>query len=264
MKSKKRFAFGLFILALFFIGPISVQAANAEPNDCASSPCIDVLTDPITGEIIGLGKAVTPGGQARRSTVSKRPPAKKKTQSSQPDINPICTVEELLNFTCIKTSEPAPMPPAAPHVSTTPPKPTVISTDEVRRALPHAAPGFQPVAGAVVNVPVIFWSGLDTPAQFSLVVLGHTVNVSMKAQFHWTWGDGSSTTTISVGAPYPNQSLTHTYRQPGRYQVSLMTTWSGTATLNQVALQIVGAPIESAEHRDVVVGQAPTLLTPSE
>lgn len=262
MTAKSRVAFALCILGVFLIMPMGPQHAYAA-NDCVFAPCIDVLTDPNTGEIVGIGTSVAPGGAAKRTTATKRRAVKKKSARTTPIVNPICTIEQLATFTCIKTSNPIVPAPVVPHVSTTPPKPTVISTDEVRRALPHAQPAFQPAAGAVVNLPVIFWSGLVSPARFSLTVLGHTVEVIMTARFQWSWGDGSSTVTSAVGAPYPNQSLSHTFSQPGHYRVSVVTIWSGLATIGQTSLQIVGAPIETLDQTEVVVCQAPTLLTPS-
>lgn len=272
MKTKARVTFGLCVFAVFFAEPVGAQHAYAAASDCISAPCIDVMTSPTTGEIIGLGTSNTPGSAARRSTVTKRPVVKKKksqvkrkkTPTVPSIINPICTIDQLATFTCLKTSNPIVTPPVVPHVVVTPPKPTLISTDEVRRALPLARPGFQPAVGAVVNLPVIFWSGLITPARISLTLLGHTVDVNMNARFQWSWGDGSSLVTTLAGAPFPNQNLTHTYHQPGHYRVSVVTTWSGSATLGQTSLQIVGAPIETVDQIEVVVGQAPTMLTPTQ
>lgn len=263
MIAKSRIGFGICILAIFIVHPANQPSAYAETGDCVSSPCIDVMTDPRTGEIVGLGTSVSPGRAGRRTTVIKRPVTKKKPTSSA-SANPLCTVEQLMAFTCIKTSEPVVPKPAAPHATSVPPKPTLISTDEVRRSLPLAQPGFQPPTGAVVNMPVIFWSGLVTPAQFSLTLLGHSVEINMTARCQWSWGDGTSLVTASVGAPYPNQSITHTYAKPGRYLVSVLTTWSGTAMLNRSAIQIVGAPIESTGRIEVVIDQAPTMLTSAE
>lgn len=261
MSAKIRITFGLCILAVFFIEPATAQHAYAVASDCVSAPCIDMLSDPITGEIIGRGTSITPGRAGKRTTVTKRRVAKKKSPVLQPNTNPICTVDQLLTFTCIKTTSPVAPPPVVPRAISTPPKPTVVATDEVRRALPRARLGFQPAAGTVVNLPVIFWSGLVTPVRFSLTLLGHSVDVNMNARFQWSWGDGQYLTTTSVGAPFPSQSLTHTYRQPGRYRVSVITTWSGSAFLGQTSLQIVGAPIETVDQTEVVVSQAPTVLT---
>ncbi len=265
MKIDGRVALGLCIFSLFFSGPTGPEPANAATPDCVSSSCFDVLTNPLTGEIIGHGTAIHPGTAARRNTSPKRRVTKKKRPSiSKPVINPICTIDQLATFTCIKTTAPIVITAFVPHTSVTPAKPKVISTEEVRRALPLAHLGFQPGVGAVVNVPVIFWSGVATPAHFTLALLGESVQVEMNAHFRWSWGDGTSpATTSSVGAPFPDRSLTHTYLRPGRYQVSMVTTWSGTASLGQTSIEIVGAPIESISQLEVVISQAPTTLTTS-
>ena len=265
MRSEGQAAIGLCIFLLFLTGPTASEAANAATSDCISTPCFDVMTNPLTGEIIGQGTAIHPGTAARRNSNPKRRVTKKKRPPiSKPVINPICTIEQLLTFTCIKTTAPGVINTSVAHATVTPAKPKVISTDEVRRALPLAHLGFQPGVGAVVNVPVIFWSGVATPAHFSLALLGESVEVKMTAHFRWSWGDGTSpASTSSVGAPFPDRSLTHTYLRPGRYQVSMTTTWSGSANLGQTAIEIVGAPIESISQLDVVVSQAPTSLTTS-
>lgn len=249
----------LLLLVLVFTELDSVPPAYAAPRDCISGPCIDLTTDPITGEIVGRGISIDPGSAANRATVNKTRTAKKKKPAVIPVVNPICTIAQLAAFTCIKSASQAVV--VLPVVKVTPPKPTVITTDEVRRALPQARLGFQPISGSVVNVPVIFWSGVSTPARFSLVILGHLIQVEMSAQFHWSWGDGTYLTTRYAGAPFPSQDLTHTYSHPGNYRISMTTTWSGSATLGQASIQIVGSPIETVDQITVNVGQAPTLLT---
>ena|GEM_PF-761913 len=265
MRIERQVALGLCIFSLLLIEPPGIQLASAATPDCVSTSCFDVVTNPLTGEIIGHGTSTHPGTSARRKTGSKpRVTKKKPPRISKPVINPICTIDQLATFTCIKTTAPIVVTALVPHTSVTPAKPKVISTEEVRRALPLAHLGFQPGVGAVVNVPVIFWSGVATPAQFALALLGESVDVKMIAHFRWSWGDGSSlATTSSPGAPFPDRSLTHTFLRPGRYQVSMVTTWSGSASLGQTSIEIVGAPIESLSQLEVVVSQAPTSLTTS-
>jgi hypothetical protein len=262
MRIEKRVAYGLCIFSLLFIEPAEFQVASATTPECVSTSCFDVVTNPLTGEIIGHGRSTHPGTEPRAYTGSKRRVTKKKpSRISKPVINPICTIDQLATFTCIKTTAPILITIVVPHTRVIPAKPKVISTDEVRRALPLARLGFQPGVGAVVNVPVIFWSGVATPAQFALALLGESVDVAMIAHFRWSWGDGSSPAmTSSPGAPFPDRSLTHTFLRPGRYQVSMLTTWSGSARLGQTSIAIVGAPIESLSQLEVVVGQAPTSL----
>jgi len=116
----------------------------------------------------------------------------------------------------------------------------------------------------VVNLPVIFWADIATPARFSFQIMGQVVAVTMSAEFHWSWGDGASLITTSAGAPYPSQAVNHTYLVPGRYRVVLTTTWSGLATVAGTPVQIVGQPIKADNQLDILIGQAPTRLTPTD
>jgi hypothetical protein len=270
MTGQKRLVLGSCFLLVWMLAPLNFAQGSASASDCTHGPCIDVLTNPVTGEIIGRAKSTTEGtpGHRRsgyRTPVKKRPIRKKiAIRTVKPAINPICTVDQLATVTCLKTFAPVGQAPAVPHIFSTPARPTIISTDEMRRSLPRARPGFQPSTGAVVNVPVIYWSGIVTPAHFNLTLQGHVVEVNMHASFLWSWGDGTSLATTTTGAQFPAQSLVHTYSAPGRYRISVSTTWSGSATLGQSSLQIVGAPIESVDQLEILVIEAPTRLTPNE
>jgi hypothetical protein len=270
MTGQKRLVIGSCFLLLWMLTPVNFAQDTASASNCTHGPCIDVLTNPVTGEIIGRARSTTYGtpGHRRsvhRTPVKKRPiPKKKATPIVKPVVNPICTVDQLATFTCLKTFAPVVPAPVVPHTFSSPSRPKIISTDEMRRSLPRTRPGFQPSTGAVVNVPVIYWSGIVTPVHFNMTLLGHVVEVNMHARFFWSWGDGTSLATTTVGAPFPTQSLVHTYSTPGRYRISLSTTWNGSATLGQNSLQIVGAPIESVDELEILVIEAPTRLTPND
>jgi hypothetical protein len=54
-------------------------------------------------------------------------------------------------------------------------------------------------------------------------------------QFLWHTGDtaspeGEAVISADPGAPYPNQTVTHTYLQRGTYGASLETVWTATYT----------------------------------
>ncbi len=260
------------LFVLFAVFPGSAPTAVAKPRGCVAARCIDVLTDSRRGEVVGIGIARQPGSQVNHQPVVKRipkhhpavksmpkhHPAVKKIPKRKPAMkNPICTVDELVAFTCVKTKAP-------PIKSTAAAKPATISTEEVRKALPRAKIGFQPRAGAVVNVPTLFWPGVDSPITFSLPLLGQKVEVRMTAHFTWAWGDGTSSSTMLAGGPYPNTNVTHTFGLPGVYHVSLDLAWTGSAKLGNTPIPILGPRIRSTSSTYVNVAIAPTDLTPNE
>jgi len=252
-KSKIR-TLAICLFVLFAVFPDSAPAAVAAPRDCVASACLDVLTDPSRGEVVGIGTVKRPGSLGRRQPLVKKMPKRKPTVIK----NPICTVAELVSFTCIKTT-------ALPTVKKTAAaaKPAAISTDEVRKALPLANMGFQPRAGAVVNVPTLFWSGVDSPITFSLPLLGQRVEVQMSAHFTWSWGDGTSLSTTLAGGPYPNMDVTHIFGSAGVFHVSLHLVWTGSAKSGNTSIPIAGPPIEFTSSTYVSVAIAPTDLTPN-
>lgn len=93
---------------------------------------------------------------------------------------------------------------------------------------------YEPRDGGVVNVETIFHA--DTPSTVVVPVgslLGYDVTITATAtSYVWSWGDGTSTTTAGPGAPYPSRDVTHVYRAPGRYAVSVTVTYQGSYTVD--------------------------------
>jgi PKD repeat protein len=81
--------------------------------------------------------------------------------------------------------------------------------------------------------------------------------------YTWTFGDGERLETTDAGHPYPNMSTTHTYTQPGHYQVTLETTYTGSFRIAgdrtwipiDGTVTIAGPPVtlEAYEARAVLV-----------
>jgi hypothetical protein len=98
---------------------------------------------------------------------------------------------------------------------------------------PHRI-GLQPDTGWVFsNVPTIAMVDRD-PRQLPTTILGRAVLIRANpGAMTWTWGDGGSTITYDRGAPYPNQTLTHTYAYfEGDVVINLTSTWSGEYSLD--------------------------------
>ena len=66
--------------------------------------------------------------------------------------------------------------------------------------------------------------------------------------------------TTDPGAPYPHQSITHTYAKPGTYSVVVLTTWNGSFTHNAAQRAITGEIVKTSVATVTVVS-APTRFT---
>jgi len=77
--------------------------------------------------------------------------------------------------------------------------------------LPSLQAHTQPRDKTLVNFATIFYA---EPRTFSrnLTLLGQSVDVeATPSSFTWHYGDGSSSTTSTPGAPYPAKDITHEY-----------------------------------------------------
>ena len=164
---------------------------------------------------------------------------------------------------------PKPSPTPKPYVKRTyrprTAKPTTIShsvnlSDRLTKLVPTAGIAFQPEFEALRNVPVIFW--IDVPALFQsrVNIIGEIVDVALRPGFIWSFGDGSMWATTNTGAPYPNESITHTYSKPGTYSVVVVTTWNGAFTHNG-AVRAISGEIVKTSVATVTVVSAPTRFT---
>ncbi len=121
----------------------------------------------------------------------------------------------------------------------------VISTsaslsDRLIKLLPTAGVAYQPQVEPLINVPIYFWCDLPQIFQTRVNIIGEVVDVALRPGFLWSFGDGSFYSTTDSGAPYPNGRITHTYKQPGTYVVTLLATWSGTFIHNGAVRAITG------------------------
>ncbi len=113
-------------------------------------------------------------------------------------------------------------------------------SDRLIKLLPTAGVAYQPQVEPLINVPIYFWCDLPQIFQTRVDIIGEVVDVALRPGFLWSFGDGSFYSTTDSGAPYPNGRITHTYKQPGTYLVTLLATWNGTFTHNGVVRAITG------------------------
>jgi PKD repeat protein len=130
-------------------------------------------------------------------------------------------------------------------------------SDRLTKLVPTAGVAYQPEFEPLVNVPVYFWCDLPTLFQSRVDIIGEVVDVALRPSFVWSFGDGSVYATTENGAPYPAGTIHHTYKQPGTYQVSLLTTWNGTYTHNAAARAVTGT-VKKVSFALITIVNAPT------
>ena len=228
-------------LALVFSG---MQVAVAD--QCQESACITVYTD--DNQIIIEARK---GNTTVKKTIAQAPKKTAVKVAPKPRAVPLF------------------FPPAAqPAVK----KPTVKRTykprikkavtkvnlsDRLTKMVPTAGVAYQPEFEPLVQVPVYFWCDLPTFFQSRVDIIGEVVDVALRPSFLWSFGDGSVYTTTENGGPYPAGTIHHTYKQPGTYQVSLLTTWNGTYTHNAAARAVTGT-VKKVSIALITIVNAPT------
>ena len=130
-------------------------------------------------------------------------------------------------------------------------------SDRLTKLVPTAGVAYQPEFEPLVQVPVYFWCDLPTFFQSRVDIIGEVVDVALRPSFLWSFGDGSVYATTENGGPYPAGTIHHTYKQPGTYQVSLLTTWNGTYTHNAAARAVTGT-VKKVSIALITIVNAPT------
>ncbi len=244
-------------LCLILICPILILSVVAKPesaqaSDCVNSACIDVYT--LNGRIVieaHKGGAATP-----KPVVT---PTKKST--------PRAVAKPLIRVTPRPIVKSAPVKPRKVIVR----KPVVRKatptlaagaslSDKLTKLLPTATISHQPTSSALADVAVIYWCNLPSVFNTKVAIIGEVIDVTMRASFIWSFGDGGFYATTVPGGPYPSQQIMHTYTKPGTYVVTMLATWGGTWTHNAVARAITGE-VRKLSVTTIHVVAAPTVLS---
>jgi len=137
-----------------------------------------------------------------------------------------------------------------------------LVSERVKEFAPKSQIAFQPKATALTSLPTVFRTGQEQTIRRSETIAGIPVDFEATARWRWSWGDGSSpTTTTKPGGRWPDTSVTHTYRKPGKFHVILKATWSATYTVNgRGPLPVTGGPVVLESTLEVPVAQARSLL----
>jgi len=243
-------------LCLILICPILVlsvvdRPANAQASDCVSA-CIDVYT--LNGRIVI--EAHKDGGAPPKPLAA---PTKKRLPKSsvQPSIR--ATPKPIVKSAPVKPRKVIVRKPVVRKVIPTLAAGASLS-DKLTKLLPTASISHQPTSSALADVAVIYWCNLPSVFNTKVAIIGEVIDVTMRASFIWSFGDGGFYATTIPGGPYPSQAIMHTYTKPGTYVVTMLATWGGTWTHNAVARAITGE-VRKISVTTIHVVAAPTVLS---
>jgi hypothetical protein len=127
------------------------------------------------------------------------------------------------------------------------------------RFVPIAASNthFNPSDGTLVNVDTIFYADTANTLRPTVTLLGQRVALTLHpTSWQWHFGDGTTLTTTTPGAPYPDTSVTHRYTSTGQYAASVTVTWDGTFTFAGQTADIPGDTSTAGVPATVTVREA--------
>jgi len=219
---------------------------HANAADCTEKACIDVYTQ--DGKIVIEGRKGS--GPSEKKAVAPAPakprkPAIRKSPTPKP----------------ATTRKPIVVKPRAPRAA----RPAVTKSatslsDKLVELLPTAGIAYSPSFEPLIKVPVYFWSDVPEVVTKRISIVGEVVDVQLKPTFLWHYGDGVIYLTRTVGGPYPDGQIQHSYSTPGHYLVQLITSWSGTFTVQGVTARIPGE-IKTVSVLPITVVAAPSRFT---
>lgn len=144
--------------------------------------------------------------------------------------------------------------------------------DELQDAVEREMARLTVKAAPALIAPVTEWFAVQTPLtvytraetqRFEVTLIGSAVQIEVVPEsFSWDFGDGSAPlVTTEKGAPFPDQTLTHTFTKKGERTIVLTTSWRGRFRVEGGAWQPVlgrattrhaAAPVELREIRSVL------------
>jgi hypothetical protein len=240
------------MIAFIVIGALVLTSfmAPARGDDCAEKACITVYTE--NNQIIIEAKK---GNTTTKKSIAQAPKKAAVKPSPKPTVRPLF------------------FPPAKPVVS----KPrvkrsykprvkkstkSVNLSDRLTKMVPTAGVAYQPEFEPLVKTDVYFWCDLPTIFQSRVDIIGEIVDVTLRPSFTWSFGDGSFFSTTENGAAYPNGTIRHSYSKPGKYVITLLTTWNGSFTHNAQVRAVTGT-VKKVSAAAITVVQGPTHFTTS-
>jgi len=217
---------------------MSMTPARAA-DQCSVKVCVNVFTDPKTGEVV-----ITAKRNGRKSVVRK---------PSVPRAAPIIPKPKPT-----RTYSPRPRTIAKPKIRT--PGPTLA--DRITQLIPRSSIYVQPSARVLTQIPANFWTDTKPRFQATVLILKVLVHVNLVPTFSWDYGDGcDSEITPLRGAPYPLTEITHTYTRAGNYTATLTISWSGTWSADGATFPVLGNNIIQRVQMPITVVEGPTKFT---
>jgi hypothetical protein len=110
--------------------------------------------------------------------------------------------------------------------------------DKLIESIPTSGISYQPSFSPLIKTPVYFWSDVPTVLTKKVEIVGEVVNLRLRPNFIWHYGDGVIFATRDVGAAYPDGKIQHSYSKPGHYLIELITNWAGDFTVGGVTSPI--------------------------
>ncbi len=224
--------------------------------NCAAGPCVHVYTDPKTHQLIITANQNRPGSTLQPHPVPKRTYRPR----PKPTIKPI--PRRWIPYKAVPIVHRTYRPPIKKKSAIAKVVTTALSlSDQITRLLPGSRILYQPSKDAVTGVPVYFWSDTNTVFQVATAILGVGVTVLMNPSFVWNFGDGTTFSTSKAGGPYPDSTITHTYKSAGTYTVNLAISWAGTWAAQGSVLPVLGGAIVQNTSAIIQVSPGPTDFT---
>ena len=131
--------------------------------------------------------------------------------------------------------------------------------DRAVTALPPLRAAVQPADGALVSLPALFRTGQPAAGirGADLSVLGLDVRLDARVRWHWSWGDGTAQWTALPGGPWPDSSVSHTYRRAQRLIAVVSAVWRGEYVVEGLGpFAVPGPPLTQQESVPVIVRAA--------
>lgn len=122
--------------------------------------------------------------------------------------------------------------------------------------VPDLKPLCWPESGPVVNIPLLCGSGQAGGTQeWSENVSGFAIEITAKPQWAWNFERDYITSNVP-GGPYPDMSVTHTYKTSGTKQVLVETRWRGMFSVDGLGPFPIERELRQVKGFEVEIGQA--------
>ena len=156
--------------------------------------------------------------------------------------------------------------------SDTPAFPTTVTVTDLTRAQPNSARiHMEPDGWALLNSPTNFWIETGAPrVQTTLFNTPVTVEF-IPTRVHWDYGDGTTTTTETLGASWSNLNqqphtatqTSHTYTTGGTYTVHATIHYRAVVHVNGTSINVSGTIQQTATTAPIATYRFSTVLTPN-